>query len=404
MLASFWKGPGTRPNVTQLACKTKALLLLRCGTLTGWLGSGRQREGWQENAKDLLSETLRLAVSLGETELWAEAANALAVCYWRGGAYSEARILLRDVIDRAGKADASGLLAAVNLGMVERCEGHLQKALELYRDIAAAVQREESDALKSFFHNEFGCVLMQAGSVDQAIIELTAACVYFERSGHVKYRAAVENNLGYLFMTRSEFEEAQSHFERAETLFSRMGDAVHLAQTKDSRAVAYLAEKNYAAAVTASEASVKILELGEEHALLVDSLLTLAESQSALGRPRDALVTYVRAYELAADRIGSKRAGDVALKLIGNVAGEACLSSHLTYDQAVANFEAGVIAKALKEEDGNQTRAAMRIGMSQQALSYLLGSRHGNLRPPASRGRRRKDDVKQTADVVEFPA
>src|SRR5215510_3487799 len=56
-LKPFWKGPIERPDTRGLEDEPKAELLLRTGTLTGWLGSARQIPGAQEAAKDLVSES-----------------------------------------------------------------------------------------------------------------------------------------------------------------------------------------------------------------------------------------------------------------------------------------------------------------------------------------------------------
>ncbi len=53
----FWQGLPHRPDTDGLADEAKAELLLRTGTLTGWLGSAKQVPGAQEIAKDLISES-----------------------------------------------------------------------------------------------------------------------------------------------------------------------------------------------------------------------------------------------------------------------------------------------------------------------------------------------------------
>src|SRR4051794_7016860 len=56
-LRPFWEGLSNRPNTRGLAERAKAELLLRAGTLTGWLGSAKQISIAQEIAKDLISES-----------------------------------------------------------------------------------------------------------------------------------------------------------------------------------------------------------------------------------------------------------------------------------------------------------------------------------------------------------
>ncbi len=56
-LGSLWQGVGQRPQTEGLSEKAKAELLLRAGTLSGWIGSATQLAGSQEAAKDLVSES-----------------------------------------------------------------------------------------------------------------------------------------------------------------------------------------------------------------------------------------------------------------------------------------------------------------------------------------------------------
>jgi hypothetical protein len=56
-LQGLWQRVGERPLLQGLDEQTKALVLLRAGTLTGWIGSSRQITGAQETAKDLLTES-----------------------------------------------------------------------------------------------------------------------------------------------------------------------------------------------------------------------------------------------------------------------------------------------------------------------------------------------------------
>jgi hypothetical protein len=55
-MGELWEGIGERPVLDGLESHTAAEVLLRVGSLTGWLGSSKQVEGAQEKAKDLIYE------------------------------------------------------------------------------------------------------------------------------------------------------------------------------------------------------------------------------------------------------------------------------------------------------------------------------------------------------------
>src|SRR5688572_33076222 len=59
VLGELWQGIGERPNLEDFPDAVKAEVLIRIGTLTGWLGSSAQLEGSQEKAKDLIGEGIR---------------------------------------------------------------------------------------------------------------------------------------------------------------------------------------------------------------------------------------------------------------------------------------------------------------------------------------------------------
>src|ERR687884_1618103 len=69
----LWQHIGERPQTNGLDQCTAAEVLLRTGSLTGWLGSAHQVAGAQGIAKDIISEGLRIFESLSLTAKVAEA-------------------------------------------------------------------------------------------------------------------------------------------------------------------------------------------------------------------------------------------------------------------------------------------------------------------------------------------
>ena len=105
---------GHRPKTDGLNEAVRAELLLRAGTVTGWLGSARQVEGSQELAKDLITESARIFEDLGLPDKSAEAQLELAVCYWREGALDEARVTLKEVLSQVSEESELRLRALVS--------------------------------------------------------------------------------------------------------------------------------------------------------------------------------------------------------------------------------------------------------------------------------------------------
>ena len=190
-LVEFWPEREGPPKLEELDEPTKAEVLLRIGALAGWLGSTNQTEGSQETAKNLITRSLEIFEELGQSEGVAEAHADLALCYWREGAFDEARINLASALSRL-KNENVELKACVLIrsGMVERRAGRLIEALRCYEESAPLVEHSTDHALKGTFHNGFAVLLRNLAAaenredyLDRALIEYAAASFHFEQAG-----------------------------------------------------------------------------------------------------------------------------------------------------------------------------------------------------------------------------
>jgi len=204
-LREFWPDPAAPLSLQDLDLPAQAELLLRAGALTGWAGSARQVGDAQEKAKDLISRSIEIFDQLGETSRVAGARSDLALCYWRQGAFDEARLILKDTLARLSAEDLeTNLIALIRLGMLEKAAGRYDDALRAYTEAAPLVGRIDEPAIKGTFHNELAGLLTRLvlaeeseARIDRALVEYAAASYHFEQAGHVRFRASVENNLAY---------------------------------------------------------------------------------------------------------------------------------------------------------------------------------------------------------------
>jgi two-component system, chemotaxis family, chemotaxis protein CheY len=442
-IGELWPEVGGRPVLDELTEATAAEVVLRVGVLTGWLGSTRQIEGAQEAAKNLISESITRFEALQNTEKLAEGQMELGHCYWREGAYNEARDWLNEALGRL--PDTAGELKAVTLtrlATVERAAKRFSDAYHILTVAASLVDANGSHTLKGKFHNQFATVLENFGRaehrpeyIDRALIEYAAASFHFEQAGHRRYHACVENNLGFLFLTINRLAEAHEHLDRAQALFTSMKDQVHTAQVDDTRAKVLLAEGRTTEAERLVRSAVQTLERGGQQSLLAEALTTHGIILARMGNHRVALPTLQRAIEVAQNAGDLAAAGLAALtileELIDNLPAQ---DLSATYDRAadllsrsgnqeykdrlldasrrvlflvgvlptpptwkgfnfydaVLRYEARIIERALKEARGIVSRAAELLGISRQSLdSMLKGSgRHtalAQMRAPAER-------------------
>lgn len=451
-LSSFWEGVPTRPVIQGLGDEAQAELLLRTGTLTGWLGSAKQIPGAQEIAKDLISESAAIFDYLRIADKVAEARVDLAICYWREGGLDEARVTLSLVLDSlADSKSEQRLRALLNSAIVERAATRDHDALRICTEAVPLFETSSNDALKGKFHNTYAAILRSLGTserredyTDRALVEYAAASYHFERAGHKRFQARVENNLGFLFATIRRFVEAQEHLTRARALLVSVGDHGGAAGAEDTRAQAYLLEGKHEDAERVARRAVHVLKRGGEQTLLSEALTTHGKALARLQQTQVARATLDQAVEIAqsagnpdrggiaavtaieelspylpvevlqnyyktAETLLSKsqnlslktRLGECARRILSialdnpnkatPAATDVALTPGFSLDTEVLRYEGSLIRRALEESGGSVTRAARLLGVTHQGLAFILNGRHSDLlsiRSPVKRRRR----------------
>lgn len=454
-MAELWRGVGHRPVLEGLDQSTAAEVLLRVGVLTGWIGCINQIEGSLETAKDLISESLTIFERLQNVLKTAEAQMELGHCYWREGAYNEARDLLKEALRRL--PDEAGGLKAVTLlrlTTVEKVSNRLNDALHILMEAAPLFEASSNHALKGRFHNEYGTVLKNLGKaerrtdyIDRALIEYAAASFHFEQAGHSRYQAYVENNLGFLFGTIHKFAEAHDHLDRAQALFTSLKDKAHIAQVDDTRARVLLEEERVSEAEKFAQSAVRTLEEDDQQALFAEALTTHGIALARLGRHERARVTLQKAVEVAQTAGDSEDAGLAALTMIEelgerlsiddlgntfqraiellsasrNIGTHARLSAcaarvlflfgvlptpptweNFSLKEALRRYEGRIIERALKDAEGSVTRAAHMLGFRHHtSLINRLNSRHQELLAARTPVEPRKRSIIFVNDAME---
>ena len=448
-LGEFWRGVGRRPEVGGLGEAVAAEVLLQAGVLTGWLGAGQQVEGSQGAAKDLISESAALFERCGETDRVAAARAELAFCYWREGAYEEARVTLEDA---AALVKDDGQLRArivLRLAVVDMSAARNGDALRRLEESAPLFGEAVSHATRSSFHNELANALMFVGEaerradyMDRAIIEYTAAVYHAEQAGHEQFGASIENNLAFLLYKLGRYADAHEHLDRARAASTRIKDAGRLAQHDETRARVLVAEMRYREAERVIARAIETLRQGDEAALLADALtvqgvvwarlgnfessvdalrraasvaesagarsnaglalLSLIEEHGATRRLHDLEVyeTYVRADGLlreTQDAEAVARLRTCASVVMRRLAGPQLGDGGFTLFGAVHDYEARLIERALEEAGGSVTKAARRLGLTHQTLGTILNARHSPLADKRTPVRRRLRSIVRKA-------
>jgi tetratricopeptide (TPR) repeat protein len=391
-MSGLWKRIGERPNIKGLEQSAAAEVLLRAGTLTGWIGSKNQVTDAQETAKNLISESITIFESLIYGKRIAEAQIELAYCYWRQGSLDEARDILKETLSRLDIGSELKAKAIVRSAIVEWSALRHNESLRILIDAAPLFETVENHTIKGGYHDALASVLEDIGTaerradyIDRAFVEYAAASFHFERARHKCYRANVEHNLGYLYFKAGRFIEAHEHLERARRIVMNLKDRGTLAQYDETRARVFMAESRYAEAEKAARASVVILEQGGQQGLLVEALITHGTALARLGYHSQSYATLQYAIEVARDSGSLNRAGEAALILIDELGEQLAprgKKTNLTGSGLIDELkrcEHDLIKDALLKAEGRVTHAARLLGTSYQNIAQIIEQRHRDL-------------------------
>jgi CheY-like chemotaxis protein len=323
VMGELWHRAGERPAVEGLGARATAEVLLQAGRLTSTLGSARRIEGAQEASKNLVSESAAIFERLGDVKKVAEAHAEMGLCYWREGAYDEARVVLRTALDALSHADGDQTaITLIRLSIVEFSANRYEAALGLLNEATPLAESSESNALKGCFYHHRALTFRTLADAaddaelrDRALVEYAAASYHFEQAGHTRYQANVENNLANLFNNIGRHAEAHERLDRARPLFIALKEMSSVVQCDDTRARIFIAEGKFAEAEKAVSASVQSAEVGDRQALLAESLTTLGLAQARAGKYSEARRNLTRAVETAEAAGDHAGAGLAALTL-----------------------------------------------------------------------------------------
>jgi len=404
-LSAYWPQPGERPQLNDLAPIMAAELLLRTGVITGAFGGKTQLAGAQEAAKNLISESLSIFQSLNCQQKIEEAQVELALCYWRTGEVNEARALLEETLSRLKGDSDVRCRAIVRLAIVEYEQSRLNEALGLLTTNSSLFQKIDNDTLRGSYHSTLGNVLeglwekkQRSDYLDRALIEYTAASYHFEKIEHRTYLAHVQNNLGFLYFKINRCEEALDHLDYARRVLECLADVTTIAGIDETRAGVLLKQGRLREAERAARSSVNTLEKTDRHALLAESLVTHGRSLARLGDYNASLSAFQRAIDLAQLTGSLNKASEAALAAFQEIGDHLAVRetekviSGRTLGEEIQSYEHELIKRALENAQGSVTHAARNLGISYQALGYMLETRHKALlterTPPRRRLRR----------------
>jgi tetratricopeptide (TPR) repeat protein len=446
LMGRVWRGVGERPNLEGLDPSIAAEVLLCVGILTGWIGSKIQFKDAQEIAKNLITESITYYESVGDVTKIAAARTEIAYCYWRDGELNEARTMLREALKKLTTAGNTRARALLKLTTVECSAARYHEALEILNDNGALFQKLTDHTTKGVYHSELAITLRNLAKAEgrgeylrRAIGEFEKADREFKLARNVVFRADVKNNIGMILLNLSRFKEAHKYLNEARRLSVSFKDKARTAQYDESSAQVFIAEGKPKEAEAVARRAVSALEKGGHYCMMAEALITrgiaLARSRrterahfifqqaietalrvDALNIAGLATLTMIEeidhlspatlqaAYQQAREWLSTSQSQEVKLRL-ADAAGKvtASVPGELSSEEAteilltkpadlqdrILKYEGALIKQALVQANGRVTHAASLLGMSYQALCYIIESRHKDLLKERSPVRRR---------------
>lgn len=447
----LWIGFGERPETKGLYSSVTAEVLLCVGILTGWIGNKNEIKLAQEQAKNLITESIAHYESTGDVKKIAAARAELAYCYWREGALDESRIMFKEALRRLTTEGNTRARALLRLAIVEWSASQYSESLRILEENAVLFKKIPNHTLRGTYHNQLALVLRNLSTegkngdfIQRAIREYEEADYEFKLAHNIVFRAHVKNNVGFLLYKLSRFKEAYHWLEQARRLTLSVRDKVRTAQIDDTRAQVLIAQRKLKEAESVARGAVRVLEKSGHQCLLAEALTTYGIALARLGKRDQAQFTFQRAVEVGRQVGALNKAGLAALTMIeelddlsrttlqssfqrasewlANVqskelvarftaaankvyaalnrevtpeeATEALSNKPFNFHEEVLKVENSLIRNTLAKVNGSITRAAEQMGMSYQGLAYIIQRRHPELlkeRSPVRRRSRKKD-------------
>jgi tetratricopeptide (TPR) repeat protein len=202
-----------------------------------------------------------------------DTANAEALKLWDECHFEEAAAHLEAFLEAAHDlTPVEQLRTRNNRAMFARARRDFREALRIHNEAEPFADACADPLVRGKFHNGRALTRQNLGDRDEAIIEFTAASIYYQEAREHGLVADVENNLAVLHAEAGRPAEAMEHL--AVALGSCPPGEAGLAQYEDTRALIALAAGDARAALEFSNSSVgRLLPLGDNR-LIVESVRT----------------------------------------------------------------------------------------------------------------------------------
>lgn len=311
-IGDLWRDKTTLPDTEGLSPQLKAELILRCGSLFGFLGHTKQIPESQEKSRNLLTYARNLFLEIYEVEKISECENYLALSYWRTGEVNEAKSWLEESFSRnLPESSDTRIYSFIIKALVELSLNQPQKILKTLGKIEDVILQSPDDCLKGAYYNQIGIAWDILENVPKALNNLELARDFYKKADHQIYTGVVCNDLALLYKTAFDFEKAHEMIDISTSIFQNIQDRTREGFSFDTKSQIFLSENKYEEALTAIENAISTLDKGENKSYVVESFKTKIKILISMNKLSAATFCLIEAVEVAKTKISEEKANNL---------------------------------------------------------------------------------------------
>ncbi len=306
---SIWTDRTKLPDVENLEPHLAAEVILRCGSLIGFLGQYKQLPNAQEKSKNLLIEARNRFLDLYNVEKIAECENYMALAYWRSGELNEADDWIKEAFShKIIHSSSTRLHTFIIESMIYLSAKKYPKVLERLETLELMFLKFADNSLKGSFYNNLGVAYECLGEISSALTKLEKGKHFHFESGNEFQYAVAENNLSMLYKAQNNFSQAHKSSDNSARIFKKLKDRTREGFALDTKAQIYLAENKFDEALETVEKAIRIIKLSENASFITETYLTKTKTLIHLDNISGATACLFEAVELAKIQSGEKAA------------------------------------------------------------------------------------------------
>lgn len=311
-IGDLWRDKTALPDTEGLSPYLKAELILRCGSLFGFLGHTKQLPESQEKSRNLLTHARNLFLEIYEIEKICECENYLALTYWRTGEANEAKSWLEESLSRnLPESNDTRIYTHIINALVELSSNRPKKILKTLSKIEKVISQCADDSLKGSYYNQIGIAYDLLGNVTKALQNLRLARDFYKKANHQIYTGVVCNDLALLYKSASDFEQAHEMIDISTSIFTKIQDRTREGFSLDTKSQIFLAERKFEQALTTIDGAISTLSKGENKSYVVESLKTKIKILISMNKLSEATFCLIEAVEIAKSKISEEKADSI---------------------------------------------------------------------------------------------